>query len=329
MRDLRTTATNRLLRRGRWSAAGRFRGVIAPMLSKSSLFRPVARDYGKQKQAFSLVNNVQTYKAGDVAIRISPTIRLTCVSGNTDHTDFRFDSTRIFQTLNVDRSQRAEFSSTARTKVTELLSSLFSTFGQSVREITRSSSSSFSTFGQMVFPAKALTKEWSRSEFLLRAFGPLREKTFLTTRTANNFTRVSELQLFTNHLAKSNTTNREQRHDNWLLLPSNSAKTADEPRAATNTFTTLTLNFAAPNASETELVQQRIAHFVSLPALTYAKHQKEMSHDIVQALRELRTVEHEPQRVAAPVLPTIEQLTSQVKTQLERELRIERERRGR
>jgi len=329
VRDLRTTVTNRLLRRGRWSAAGRFRGVIAPMLSKSSLFRPVARDYGKQKQAFSLVNNVQTYKAGDVAIRISPTIQLTCVSGNTDHTDFRFDSTRIFQTLNVGRSQQADYLSAERTKVSELLSLLFSKFGQSVREITRSSSSSFSTFGQMVFPAKALTKEWSRSEFFLRAFGPLREKTFLTTRTANNLTRVSELQLFTNHLAKSNTTNREQRHDHWLLLPSNNAKTTDEPRAATTTFTTLTLNFGAPNASETELVQQRIAHFVSLPALTYAKREKEMSHDIVQALRELRTVEHEPQRVAAPVLPTIEQLTSQVKTQLERELRIERERRGR
>ena len=335
MRDLRTTVTNRVVRRGRWSAAGRFRGVIAPMLAKSGWFQAAAKDYRKPKQTFALVNSAARRKAGDVAFTFSPTIRLTCLSQHADRSFFDIDSRRIFQTLNVRNSQHIDrsvsdtattknfqtinvkyspFSFAERTKVRELLESLFSTFRLTAHELMRSD-----THGRNA-PAKAQKRKES-SKFFLGAFAPLREKTL-------QLTRVSESKLFTNRLASSNTSNHQQRQDNWLLLRSNEAKTTDEPRAAMNTFTTLTLNFAAPKASETELVQQRIAHFVSLPALTYANRQKEMSDNIVQALRELRTVEPEPKHVAVPVLPTIEQLTSQVKTQLERELRIERERRG-
>ena len=156
----------------------------------------------------------------------------------------------------------------------------------------------------------------------------MREKSFVTTGTRNEVTRISALKLFTNQRASSNTTNLHQRHDNWLLLRSRNVAVDDETHLTRNDFTTLTLNFAAPKASDTELIQQRIAHFISVPALTYAKRQQAASDGIIQALRELRITDPEPKRIAAPVLPSIEQLTSQVKTQLERELRIERERRG-
>jgi hypothetical protein len=116
--------------------------------------------------------------------------------------------------------------------------------------------------------------------------------------------------------------------DQWLVMPRRGRQIDAEFRAAPNVFTTLALDFAAPKAGETELVQQRISQFVSSPALTYAKRQQAMSEGIIHALRELRTSQDEPKKVAAPVLPSIEQITSQVKTQLERELRIERERRG-
>ena len=310
------------------TTAGRFRGVIAPMLAKSSLFRPVARHYRKSKPQFALVHTRQSHKAGDVAFTISPTIKLTCISRNTDHTDFHFDSTRIFQTLNVRPSSpratairdrvRREFSFAERTHVRELLSSLFSTFRQTINGRT--------------LHAKLQRQAQSHKEsshFFLSTFAPLREKTFVTHGAHNHFTSVSDLKFFSNRRTDFQTTDLQQhQHHNWLLLRSSNSQKTDESHVAQNTFTTLSLNFAAPNTSETELVQQRIAQFVSVPALTYAKPQKEMSENIVQALRELRTVEQEPQRVAAPVLPTIEQLTSQVKTQLERELRIERERRG-
>jgi hypothetical protein len=49
---------------------------------------------------------------------------------------------------------------------------------------------------------------------------------------------------------------------------------------------------------------------------------------VVNALRDLRTSQSETRPPAAPQLPSIEQLASQVSRQLERELRIERERRG-
>ena len=96
----------------------------------------------------------------------------------------------------------------------------------------------------------------------------------------------------------------------------------------TNVFTTLALNFAAPKVSEMELVAQRISQFVSSPELTHIKRQQTVSEEMMSALRGLRTPSVETKPAPAPVMPTIEQLTNQVRAQLERELRIERERRG-
>lgn len=245
-------------------------------------------------------------RVGDVSITFAPTIRLT-----TDRTDFKFDSTRIFQTLNVrdagaaSRALTHKTSSTYQTKISEIFSSIFSTFGRTVREITRS------TYRERELHAKTQSSEETAS-FL---------RTFAATRA---FTHVSELKLFTS----SKTNNSHQRQDRWLLLRSKDTEREIESPSTTNLFTTLSLNFASPKVSEAELVHQQIARFASSPELTYPKRQQAMSEGIVQALRSLRTPEPEQKRVAPPVLPSIEQITSQVKTQLEREIRIERERRG-
>ena len=271
-----------------------FRGVIGPMSTRTGWLWPVAKDYRKQKQDFVLVNSVT----------FAPRIQLTA-----DRTDFKFDSTRIFSTHSVTRS----FSSTYQTKMREILSSLFSTFGRTVREITRS------TYREREFHAKTQSSKETAS--FLSTFASLRENTVTATRA---FGHVSELKLFTN-----TTNSYHQRQDRWLLLRSKDTEREVESPSTTNLFTTLSLNFSSPKVSETELVQRQIARFASSPDLTYPKRQQAMSEGIVQALRSLRAPDPELRRTAAPVqLPSIEQITSQVKTQLEREIRIERERRG-
>jgi hypothetical protein len=93
-------------------------------------------------------------------------------------------------------------------------------------------------------------------------------------------------------------------------------------------FTTVSLNFAAPKLSDTEKINQRIAHFISTPALTYVKAQQSANETLIQTLRELRSQPPQQRPPAVMQMPSIEQLTNQVKTQIEREILIERERRG-
>ncbi|HEX7332205.1 MAG TPA: hypothetical protein VF290_11950 [Pyrinomonadaceae bacterium] len=275
----------------------RFRGVIR--------FRPVAKDYWKQKREFVLVSQRAVRRAGNVTITFAPSINVT-----TDRTELRTDFTRIFQTLNV---RGAEFwSTTQQTKVRQLLSSLFST----IRESTRSTSR------ERDFYDKTESSKESRKETatFLSTFATLRENTVAIARAVNQFTHVSELRLCS--------ANSNQHHDHWRVLRSKNTEREVESPSTTNVFTTLSLNFASPKVSETELIQQQIARFVSSPELTYPKRQQATSDSIVQALRSIKAPDPEPKRVAAPALPSIEQITNQVKTQLERELRIERERRG-
>ena len=98
--------------------------------------------------------------------------------------------------------------------------------------------------------------------------------------------------------------------------------------SAARSFTSLSLNFAAPGSADAEVLNKQIAHFVSSPALTYAKRESMLSESVVKALREFQTVQNERSVVATPQLPSIENLTRQVREQLERDLRIEKERRG-
>jgi hypothetical protein len=62
--------------------------------------------------------------------------------------------------------------------------------------------------------------------------------------------------------------------------------------------------------------------------LSYAKRESPQFQEVVNALRDLRPSQSEMKSPAASQLPSIEQLTSHVRQQLERDLRIERERRG-
>jgi hypothetical protein len=116
--------------------------------------------------------------------------------------------------------------------------------------------------------------------------------------------------------------------DHQFLTSTKNVKSDSNSYYGQNVFTTLALNFAAPKVSEIELVEKRISQFVSSPELTHIKRQQAVSEEMINALRGLRTPYVEARPVPVPVMPSIEHLTNQVRTQLEREVRIERERRG-
>jgi hypothetical protein len=116
-------------------------------------------------------------------------------------------------------------------------------------------------------------------------------------------------------LNSTTTTSRESQFHSWIHLP-------------TNAFTSIALQLVLPKVSQTEQVENRIAQFLSRPEMTTIKQQQNSSENIVEVLRELKKLRSHPPPIPTPQLPSIEQLTSHVRTQLERELRIERERRG-
>ena len=181
MKDLRVTKS-------------RFRGVIG--------FRPVAKDYRKQKREFVLVNRTESRRGG-VAFTFAPAIRVT-----TDRTEIKTDFTRIFQTLNVRGS---EFWSSQQTKVRELLSSMFSTFGKTLREIRQSTSR------EKYFHAKTQRRK-ENPEVFLRAFAPLREEFSVTnTNSVDRFTHVSENPPM--RVPLISTTNRKTLYGSGNLIP--------------------------------------------------------------------------------------------------------------
>jgi len=94
------------------------------------------------------------------------------------------------------------------------------------------------------------------------------------------------------------------------------------------TLGTLALDFAKPKLSQAEEVNKRLVQFISAPAMTYAKTQQAFNESGLAALRDLQTAKPEAKPTPAPQLPSIEQITAQVRTQMERDLRIERQRRG-
>jgi hypothetical protein len=118
------------------------------------------------------------------------------------------------------------------------------------------------------------------------------------------------------------------RLDHSFLIANKRVELDGNEYSIPKSVTIVALNFVSPKVSEVELLNRRVAHFVSTPALTFAKQQQETSEGLIRALHDLRTSQSEPRTVATPVIPSIEHLTSRVKSQLERELRIEKERRG-
>ena len=81
------------------------------------------------------------------------------------------------------------------------------------------------------------------------------------------------------------------------------------------------------SSSSSETMARQVQYFGPPPDLTYAKNESPQFQQLVTALRDFRPAQNET-KAPAPQFPSIAQLTSQVRQELERELRIERERRG-
>jgi hypothetical protein len=81
------------------------------------------------------------------------------------------------------------------------------------------------------------------------------------------------------------------------------------------------------SSSSSETIARQVQYFGPPPDLTYAKSESPQFQQLVTALRDFRPAQNEI-KAPAPQFPSIAQLTSQVRQELERELRIERERRG-
>jgi len=122
-------------------------------------------------------------------------------------------------------------------------------------------------------------------------------------------------QAFKAILNNSTATNRESLVRNRIHSP-------------TNTFTSIAVQLVLPKVAQTEHVERRIAQFLSRPEMTHLKSQQNSTENIVEVLRDLQKLRSQPSQIPTAQIPSIEQLTSHVRTQLQRELRIERERRG-
>jgi len=93
-------------------------------------------------------------------------------------------------------------------------------------------------------------------------------------------------------------------------------------------FANVVQRFAvSKSSSSAETIARQVQHFGQPPDLSYAKSESPQFQQLVTALRDFRPAQNEI-KAPAPQLPSITQLTSQVRQELERELRIERERRG-
>ena len=94
------------------------------------------------------------------------------------------------------------------------------------------------------------------------------------------------------------------------------------------TFASVVQKFAvSKSSSNSETIARQVQYFGPPTNLTYAKSESPQFQQLVTALRDFRPPQNEI-KAPAPQFPSIAQLTSQVRHELERELKIERERRG-
>jgi len=322
----------------------------------------VGREFQTQKKPVALLSWPQPRRSGETNYTFSPTIHLTCLPQQTNSSLFEFDATGILQTLTlkepvgvrdevlrqvlVEGTDRRthEYQALERifhifnresntrpnsTKLKEFLSALFLTFRRTVGEVTRSRDIE-----------KSFLSERQRTSFR-RDFALVRPSS-ATTEVRTHFITLPPSILAGN--SNGDTANGKTASSGRLSIPSQQQRTPNlhtrflvSAKAVhgegnfhygPNVFTTLALDFVSPKVSEMEFVAKRISQFVSSPELTHIKRQQAMSEEMINALRGLRLPHAESRPVPVQVMPSIEQLTSQVRTQLERELRIERERRG-
>lgn len=338
-----------------------FKGVLQPAFSdwignhwvfaRLGWFRPVERDFAKQKSPYELLGWPRPHRVGEIKYTFSPTIQLSCFSGSSSKTFIEINGARVFQTLTPqlknrdetrtvllpaslgktsaqmsedrglnwakqllafpDRGRQNELSDRGKqgesAKLQGFLSSLFSTVFRNVAGITRS----FMTILRDPPGAHEATNAHGSSPLPLMRPGLVNSP--IIRRRSTHWLKATPMV---------------QRLEQTFLMLTKGSETASERRFASSHFTTVALNFVAPKIDESEMANERIARFVSSPAFTYAKREQGLSEGIVHALRDLRGSQNENKTVAVPQLPSIEHLTNQVRTRLEREIRIERERRG-
>ena len=103
---------------------------------------------------------------------------------------------------------------------------------------------------------------------------------------------------------------------------------SQRPAVSKSSFVSVVQKLVVPKSSDPETISRQIQHFGPSPNLSYAKTEApQLQQQLVTALRDFRPTQTE---IKAPAieLPSIAQLTAHVRQELERELRIERERRG-
>lgn len=314
-------------------------------LSTLGWFRPVAKDLYKQKSPDEPVRWTHPHRVGLTGYTFSPTIQLTCFSGNSNNTLFEIYGARIFQSLTMqlidsaetkagrlpddsreegirvsqslvfvdgtggDANLRRQHLGVKTTRVQELVSSLFSTVFRNMTGVTRS-------LVTLLRTGSAVNEGWKvsgngRLEVTRPTRGMLMEG--LVTKPSADWFRATPA---VRRLMKT------------FLMLRRAFHNAGEPSLVARFFPTMALKYRNAEVAEADVINHRIARFVSSPVLTYAKREKGFSEEVMHALRELRAAQMDQKPVVLPQLPSIENLTNQVRTQLERDLRIERERRG-
>ena len=328
-------------------------------LSNPGWIRPVDREFQTQKKPFAFWPPPK--RTGEASYTFAPTIHLSCFPQQINNSLFEVDAAGTFQTLTLKQpaGAREEFvrnvlveGNDRRTREYRLLDRIFHIFNRESnthRENTKLKAFLCSLFSTL---SRTEVRRLAGATSFNKDFARVRSSS-ATTEVCNHFISLPPLILAGNapgemadgktittgprtNLSTSNhwrrTLDLHPRLDHEFLitraLSGKDAPAEDKSHFGTSVFTTLALNFAAPKVSEMELVAQRISQFVSSPELTHIKRQQAVSEEMISALRGLRTPYVEPKPAPAPVMPTIEQLTHQVRDQLERELRIERERRG-
>jgi hypothetical protein len=250
----------------------------------------------------SSLRNLRVLSASVVAfLRNSEAQRQT--EKGTDRTREYHFLDRIFHTFNPESNTRQQ-----STGPKEFLSTIFSTFSKTVGGVRPSRDVKRILRSEMRWPAGA--PSFGRDFVVMRPASA-------TMELRNHFFRLPPA-------ISTGNSNGETANKNTV----SHVQGENKSHYGSNVFTTLALNFAAPRVSEAELVAKRISQFVSSPELTHIKRQQAISEETINALRGLRMPRVEPPPVTVPAMPSIEQLTNQVRTQIERELRIERERRG-
>lgn len=118
-------------------------------------------------------------------------------------------------------------------------------------------------------------------------------------------------------------------HSQWptRFLKSPGAKSGPVPGGSF--MTAIQLTFVAPKPSDSEAATRQVSRFTQSPPLYYARRGATQDRGLASALRDLQQSLGEIKAMPPPAIaPQIDHLTRQVYDQLQRELRIEKERRG-